>query len=145
MIFALILTSISLVACTSLSNSNSTAASTTAGTACGKTLSNLYAHYKATGKIDMTNTNTLLQVVELGSYTQGLIANKNDAAYKNAFATGLILGSAGLVNGGNSTSTVNSLISIPSLGGMKSSTSPNSTTANDVASNLTTLLKIFKK
>jgi hypothetical protein len=141
-ILGLAIATLAIVACSSLSNTSN---STAAGTACGKTLANLYTGYKSAGKVDMTNSNTLLQVIELGTYTQALVANKNNAAYKKTFAEGLVLGSAGLILDNNSMSTVNSLLSLTGLTQIKKSSSIDSKTASDISNNLGGMLKNLKK
>jgi hypothetical protein len=141
-ILALVIATFAIVACSSLSNASN---STTAGTSCGKTLANLYTGYKSTGKIDMTNSNTLLQVIELGTYTEALVANKNNEAYKKSFAQGLVLGSSGLILDNNSMSTVNSLISLTGLTQVKKSSTVDSKTASNISTNLGGLLKNLKK
>lgn len=141
-ILALAIAALAIVACSSLSNTSNSIA---AGTACGRTLANLYTGYKSTGKIDMTNSNTLLQVVELGTYTKALVANKNNEAYKKTFAEGLVLGSSGLILDNNSMSIVNSLLSLSGLTQIKKSSSVDSKTASEISTNLGGMLKNLKK
>jgi hypothetical protein len=140
-ILTLAIAALVIVGCSSLSNTSSSIA---AGTACGRTLATLYTGYKSTGKIDMTNSNTLLQVIELGTYTKALVANRSNEAYKKTFAEGLVLGSSGLILDNNSMSTVNSLLALSGLTKVKKTSSVDSKTAEDISKNLGGLLKNLK-
>jgi hypothetical protein len=144
-IIALFAAVLSFTSCT-VSNVTTTnnSAATSAGTSCGKVLSTLYTQYKSTGKVDMTNSNTLLNVVELATYYTTLKANRSNAAYTKAFAVGMVSGSNGLVTNLNSTSVINALLAITGLSGITTNTSGVSTAAISVANGLINLFKILK-
>jgi hypothetical protein len=141
-ILTLFIAAIAFVACSTVTNlSNSNSAAKAAGTGCGNVLGNLLTQYKANGKkIDMTNTTTLLNVIELGTYYSTLKANQSDPNYKKEFAAGLVLGSNGLISNSKSLQVVNSLLTMNSLGDVSSSTTGTSSTAVNVAAALTGLL-----
>jgi len=144
-ILALLIAVFSFMSCSTVSTiASSDAAATAAGVSCGKTLASLYSQYKSTGKINMANSNTLLKVVELATYTKTLRDNKNNATFKKAFAAGLVSGSSGLVLNSNSMSTVSSLLSLSGLSNITSSTSATSTVAVNVATGLANLFKVLK-
>ena len=140
----LVITVLFIASCSSLSNiATSNAAATNAGSACGKVLLNLYTQYKSTGKVDMTNSTTLLNVVDLATYYKTLKAHGNDAAYKTAFAAGLVTGSNGVITASNSLSVVNKLLSIGGLNTISTSTVGTATEAVSVAAALVNIFKSF--
>ena len=71
------------------------------GQTCGSAVLGLYNSYKSTGTIDLTNSNNLTNALALATcYTQ-LRQNKDNNNYRNAFTSGLILSSAGLITNQN--------------------------------------------
>ena len=144
-IIALFIAAISFASCKSISTaSTSSSAAKNAGVGCGKVLSSLYTSYKSTGKVDLTNSTTLLNVVGLATYYKGLNAHRNDAAYKTAFAAGLVTGSNGVITAANSISTVNSLLSLTGLNTITSSTVSTANDAISVAAGLVNLFNVLK-
>ncbi|HLP03805.1 MAG TPA: hypothetical protein VK152_00105 [Paludibacter sp.] len=138
-----------LAGCSSLSNvassampANSTA--TSAGTSCGTILANLYAQYKATGKIDLNNSAVLLNVAQLTPYYNSLKTNKSNPNYLASFAQGLVSGSRGVVTTQNSLNTVNSLLSLNGLSNITTATN-SAATIPGITTELTTLLNSLKK
>jgi hypothetical protein len=144
-VIVLFFTALFAVSCGTTSNvSTGNSAATQAGKGCGAVLATLHSQYKSTGKIDMSNSTTLLNVVELGTYYTTLNSHKTDAAYKTAFATGLVEGSIGLITNANSLSTLNTLLTLGTLSSITSSTPGTSAVAVNVASGLINLLKSLK-
>jgi hypothetical protein len=130
------------ISCGTTSNvSNGNSAASQAGSSCGQVLASLHSQYKSSGKLDMTNSTTLLNVVELGTYYTALKSHSSDASYKTSFATGLISGSSGLITNSNSSSIINTLMSLSSLGSITKTTPGNAIEAVNAASGLVSLLK----
>lgn len=84
------------------------------GSSAGLALLNLYTQFKADGKLDLSNSNNISNLVTLATNIKGLkgSTSKTDLS---SFVNGLISGSKNLVNKGNSTSVLNSLKSISNL------------------------------
>ena len=147
---ALLFTVLVYVSCGTVSNvpnnntNNNNSAATEAGKGCGTVLANLHSQYKASGKLDMNNSTTLLNIVELGTYYTVLKEHKADANYKNAFAAGLVTGSTGLIASNISLSTVSSLLALSGISNVTSSTLSSSAEAITTASELINILKTFK-
>lgn len=81
------------------------------GNSAGKALLSLYTQYKTSGKIDLTNIETISNVITLANNIKGLNGNSSTTS----FVKGLISGSKNLVNKNNSTSVLKSLTSIAGL------------------------------
>lgn len=144
-IIALFIAAISFASCKSISTvSTANSVATSAGVNCGKVLASLNSTYKSTGKLDLTNTTTLLNVVELASYYKALEAHRTDAAYKTAFATGLVTGSNGAITAASSINVVNSLLNLAGLNKISSSTLNTANEAISVTNGLITIFKAFK-
>ena len=93
-----------------------------AQTTCGSAVLGLYNSYKSTGTIDLTNSNNLTNALALATcYTQ-LRQNKDNNNYRNAFTSGLILSSAGLITNQNAGSFINTLLGAQQLGTVNAST-----------------------
>jgi len=146
-IIALYFSAFLIVSCSSTTNtsssSNNNSAATQAGTNCGRVLAGLYTQYKSAGKVDLANSTTLLNVVELCTYCNALKDHKSDATYKTAFASGLVSGSNGLITNSNSLSILNSLLSLSGYN-ITSSTPSTSNEAINVALGLINLFKNLK-
>jgi hypothetical protein len=137
---------LSFASCSSISKvASSNTVANAEGVACGKVLTTMFNQYKSSGKVDVTNSNTWKNVMELGSYCTALNKNKADTSYKQSFASGLVTGSNGLLTTSTATSAVNSLLSISGLSGLTSGTSSTSTTAKNVTAGLTSLFNSWKK
>lgn len=135
---------LSFVSCNTLSNvaSSDTAANTT-GEACGELLSEMHKDYKAKGKVDLTNTKTLSNVVQLAGYYKTLKTNQNNSSYKKAFAAGLVSGSNNLITPENSMNVVESILKMDKLADITSSTVGTASSAISVASDLANLFNSF--
>lgn len=92
----------------SAAGSNSAAQAT--GTACGTAVQGLYSSYKNTGKVDLTVGNNLTNALAVATAYSELQNNKDNAAYRKAFTTGLIASSAGLITSANANSFVDKLM-----------------------------------
>ena len=146
-IIALLFTVLAYVSCGTVSNvpnNNNNSAATEAGKGCGTVLANLHSIYKSTGKLEISNSATLLGLVELGTYYSALKSHSSDANYKSAFAAGLVTGSTGLIASNTSLATVGSLLSLSGLSNITSSTPSTSTEAITTASQLINIFKTFK-
>ena len=110
-----------LASCGILGNASSSAAQAT-GQTCGNAIVGLYRSYKATGTINLTQGNNLTNALALATcYTQ-LRQNKDNNNYRNAFTSGLILSSAGLITNQNAGSFINTLLGAQQLGTVNAST-----------------------
>lgn len=133
--------------CTSVSNLTATpssSAGTEAGATCGQVLKSLYTQYKSMGKVDMKNTNTLLNVTQLSTYYNTLKNNKSNTGYLYSFAKGLVTGSSGIIGTGNSMTTLNSLLSLSSLSNVSSSKPISPSTSSSIEAGLTNLFNSWR-
>ena len=113
------------------------------GETAGKALKDLYKTYKSTGKLDVTDINTLKNITTLINSAKELKSNTNKSAFYKDFANGLIKGSGDLVNQSNSTTVMNSLTNIVSKYTSSGSTSKLDN-AIEIASAVSDLMKVFK-
>lgn len=117
----------------SAASSNSAAA--TLGQTCGSAVLGLYQSYKATGTINLLTGNNLTHALALATcYTQ-IKANASNSDYRKAFASGLIMSSAGLITNQNSSAFINALLA---ANGLASVSSSNTTQQNQQAVNNST-------
>lgn len=138
----------------------------TNGLAAGKALLALYTQYKADGKMDLSNTTNINNIVSLVSNIQGLTGKSTSANTSTDFLSSLISGSKNLVTEANSNSVLSALGSIANLdtsaiaksvatsaatsalgklvGGSKTTTD-SSSAASTAASVLTNLFSSLKK
>lgn len=129
--------------CSFISNTTNNTSATGSGASCGKILAKLYTQYKASGNIDITNTTTLTNVIELSKYYKALKSHQNDAAYKAAFAAGLVTGSNGIISPANSLTVVNKILSISGLDTISSSTASNTIETIGIVKELINLFNIL--
>jgi len=140
------------------------------GIAAGKALYDLYGQYKATGKLDLSNTTNINNVVSLVNNIKGLTTKSTSENTSESFLSGLISGSKELINSSNSDSILSKLGSIANLDvsslatqaassaatsavnkllgkvtGKSSSTSTDNTAASTATSVLTSLFSSLKK
>ena len=81
----------------------------TAGQQSGVALKALYAQYKADGKLDFSNINNLLNIVNLSAQVQKVTKAEEGTVDYTDFGKGLIAGSVNLVNELNQEKVVNVL------------------------------------
>ena len=129
--------------CSFISNTTNNTSATGSGAACGKILAKLYTQYKTSGNIDITNTTTLTNVIELSKYYKALKSHQNDATYKAAFAAGLVTGSNGTISPANSLIVVNKILSMSGLDTISSSTASNTIEKIGLVKELINLFNIF--
>ena len=84
------------------------------GTSAGSALLGLYTQYKTDGKLDLTNTKNISNLVTLATNIKGLKSTDTKSTVSN-FVSGLITGSNSLVNNSNSTTVLNSLKKVANL------------------------------
>lgn len=120
------------------STTTQNAAATAAGSACGAAVSGLYKSYKATGNINLATTNDLTNALAVATAYSQLRANSGNAAYKKAFAAGLVAGSAGTITTATATSFMNSLLATAGLAGVNAN---NIASKVETASAIVTLLR----
>lgn len=93
------------------------------GQTCGSAILGLYNSYKSTGTINLTTGNNLAHALSLATcYTQ-IKANANNSNYRTAFASGLVMSSAGLITNQNSNAVINALLMCSGLSNVSSSNS----------------------
>lgn len=103
-----------------LMGSATNTAAVSSGAACGKALIALNNSKKA-GTLAITNPNDLSNmIVVIGAYNS-LKANKNDASYKKAFATGMVTGGSGSITTAMANNLTNSLLNSAGLDGVTTS------------------------
>ena len=131
--------------CNTMSNiANSDTAANTSGVSCGKLLSEMHDDYKATGKVNLTDTNTILNIIELGGYYKTLKSHENDATYKKAFAAGLVTGSGNQISAENSMAVVEALLNMDKITEITEQTTSTASSAVTVANQLVAIFKLFK-
>ena len=81
----------------------------TAGQQSGVALKALYAQYKADGKLDFSNLNNLLNIVNLSAQVQKITKAEKGTVDYSEFGKGLVAGSVNLVNDINKDQVVNVL------------------------------------
>lgn len=109
------------------------------GQTCGSAVLGLYNSYKSTGTIDLTNANNLTNALALATcYTQ-LRQNKDNSTYRNAFTSGLILSSAGLITNQNAGNFVSALLGAQQLGNINQNSS-----SSQVSTTTPTLVNLVK-
>jgi hypothetical protein len=81
----------------------------TAGQQSGVALKALYTQYKADGKLDFSNLNNLLNIVNLSAQVQKITKAEQGTVDYSEFGKGLVAGSVNLVNDINKDQVVNVL------------------------------------
>lgn len=81
----------------------------TAGQQSGVALKALYTQYKADGKLDFSNLNNLLNIVNLSAQVQKITKAEKGTVDYSEFGKGLVAGSVNLVNDLNKDQVVNVL------------------------------------
>lgn len=134
----------SMFSCKTLTDATSsdTVAKTT-GIACGDLLKDMNTDYKTKGKVDITSTQTLSNVIQLSGYYKTLKNNKGNSEYKKAFASGLVTGSDNLITTENAMETVDKILSIDRLADIGSKTSSTASSAISVANSLNDIFKVL--
>lgn len=124
-----------MTSCGLMGSATNTAA-VSSGTACGQALIALNNSKKA-GTLALTNPTDLANmIVVIGAYNN-LKANKSDATYKKAFATGMVTGGSGLINATTATNLTNSLINSVGLDGV------NTTNIQQKAQTVSTIIQLL--
>lgn len=122
-IFFACFATLAMASCSSLGAGAQNTAAQALGQTCGSAVLGLYNSYKSTGTIDLTNANNLTNALALATcYTQ-LRQNKENTTYRNAFTSGLILSSAGLITNNNAGSFISALLGAQQLGNVSQSSS----------------------
>ena len=121
------------------SATSSDAAAKAMGQSCGTAILGLYNSYKATGSVNLTYGNNLTHALSLATcYTQ-IKSHKDNSNYRKAFASGLILSSAGLITNQNSNAFINALLLCNGL----SNVSSNNTTQQNQQALATSTSSLF--
>ena len=110
----------------------------TIGTACGQAIAGLYSNYKATKKVDMTNTSNITNTLALVTAYSQLKNNKSNKDYRKSFISGMVLGGAGVVTNANASTIVNK---IETSAGLSSTTRSNISTAASTVSSIMSILQ----
>lgn len=135
---------LSMVSCKTMSDIASTdTAANASGASCGNLMSDMYSDYKDVGKVNLLESKTILNLVEMGGYYKSLKSHENDADYKKAFAAGLVTGSNNLITAENSMDVVKSLLSMDKLTEITEQTSSTASSAITVARQLSDIFKLF--
>ncbi len=87
----------------------------------------LYRQYKADGKFDASNTNNIINSLQLIANCTSLKENYKDKAFMSDYGQGLIMGAAGLINTSNVNNVMNSLTNLATTAGQNAAN--NATTA----------------
>lgn len=134
------------LALTSCSLFNSAASSNTvakaSGQNCGTAVQGLYGTYKSTGNIDLSNPTTLNNALALATSYANLKQNKDNAEYRQAFTSGLIASSAGLLTSSNAAAFVDKMLATAGLANINSQ---NIAQTAATASAIISLLKVINQ
>lgn len=112
----LALTSCSLFSAAASSNSVAKAS----GQNCGTAVQGLYGAYKSTGNIDLSNATNLNNALALATSYANLKQNKDNSEYRQAFTSGLIASSAGLITSSNAAAFVDKMLATAGLANINS-------------------------
>ncbi|MBR1549690.1 MAG: hypothetical protein IJ634_03545 [Bacteroidales bacterium] len=138
-IFFVCFASLAMASCNMLGAGAGNTVAQSLGQTCGSAVLGLYQSYKSTGTIDLTNANNLTNALALATaYTQ-LRQNKDNTSYRNAFTSGLIMSSAGLITNQNAGNFVSALLGAQQLGTINSSS-----TTSQVNTTTPTLVNLVK-
>ena len=75
----------------------------------------LYNSYKSTGTINLGNPTDLTAALTLATAYTNFRNNQQDAAYKKAFATGMVAAGAGLITSANVNTIINTMNNLTGL------------------------------
>ena len=78
----------------------------------GSSLLSLYSDYKQAGKIDMSNTGTMLQVAQLATSCSVIKQNISNKDFYMSFVEGAVLGSQQNVTQNNASNIINTLTGV---------------------------------
>ena len=78
----------------------------------GSSLLSLYSDYKQAGKIDMSNTGTMLQVAQLATSCSVIKQNLSNKDFYMSFVEGAVLGSQQNVTQNNASNIINTLTGV---------------------------------
>ena len=138
-------------ACGTTSSSGSKPASTPAnsaayntGSVVGQSLLGIYQQYKSSGKIDVTNPTTILQLLALSTQIETVKQNYKNASFYADFTKGAVLGSQNTVINSNIGGVVNALTGL-NLSGITSGGGVPASNTTNVVNGLTTILNLFGK
>ena len=134
----LAMTSCSLFNAAASSNSVAKAS----GQSCGSAVQGLYGAYRSSGNIDLTNATNLNNALALATSYANLKQNKDNPEYRQAFTSGLIASSAGLITSANASAFVDKLLASSGLANINSQ---NIAQTASTAVAIVNLLKVIKQ
>lgn len=142
-LFMVVVAMFALSSCSSVSNvSTADAAAKTMGTTCGTAMSGLYKSYKTDGKLDISNSSVLTNIIAVSTSTANLKTNAKNPEFRKSFISGMVLGSAGLLTNTTAGTVYDKLEQ--SAGAVSNvNTSSTASTINSAANALTTILGLF--
>lgn len=142
-IIAVCFATLAFASCSVLNSAASDTVANSLGQTCGTAVLGLYNSYRNTGTVDLTNPTNLTNALALATVYTQLRQNKDNKSYRNAFTSGLILSSAGLITNTNAGNFINTLLSLNQLGNINQ----NSTTSqvNQAQPGITNLIKTVEK
>lgn len=107
---------LAMTSCDALSSaSSSNSVAKAAGQTCGSAVQGLFRTYKNTGTVDLTNSTNINNALALATAYTNLKNNRGDANYRQAFTSGLIASSAGLITSANASAFVDRLLATSGL------------------------------
>ena len=129
---------------TKTTSTPATSAAYNTGSVVGQSLLGIYQQYKSSGKIDLKDPTTLLQLLALSTQVETVKQNYKNASFYADFAKGAVFGSQNNISNNNVGSVINALTGL-NLGGITSNGGVPATNVNNVVDGLTTILKLFGK
>jgi len=128
----------------STTSSSASSAAYNTGQVVGQSLLGIYQQYKSSGKIDLTNPTTLLQLMALSTQVETVKQNSKNPTFYGQFSQGMILGSQNKVSNSNVGGVVNALTGL-NLSGITSGGGVPAANTTNVVNGLTTILNLFGK
>ena len=134
---------LAIASCSSMQNiASSNSAASLSGQQCATATKSLYNKYKSTGKIDLTQSDNVMNVLAVATAYNQLKANKGDSSYRKAFAQGAIGAGTGLITAANAERFTSALLNSTGLSGLNSS---NIQSKVQTASTIISLLNTLKQ
>ena len=128
----------------STTSSPASSAAYNTGSVVGQSLLGIYQQYKSSGKIDLKNPTTILQLLALSTQIETVKQNYKNASFYADFTKGAVLGSQNTISNSNVGGVVNALTGL-NLGGITSGGGVPASNTTNVMNGLTTILGLFGK
>lgn len=134
---------LALVSCSAVQKTvSSDNAASLSGQQCATATNALYKAYKTAGKIDLSSTTNVSNILVVATAYNQLKANKGDASYRKAFTKGAVAAGTGLITAANAETFTNTLLNSTGLGNINTTNIKNNV---QTAGTIITLLNTLKQ